>query len=265
MVNIITLLTDFGLRDSYVGQLKGALLSRAEQPLQIVDISHEVPPQDIRTGGRLLREASVTYPPGTVHLAVVDPGVGTDRRILAVELAGQRYVLPDNGLLSLLLDDFAVTAAHVVENSRLWRAEPSPTFHGRDIIAPVAVFLAEGGQLAQVGRQAVGLHRLKATVAVPLEDGGWLLEVEGIDHFGNVLMPLGGEQWPDWGELHWLSVELAGGALRLKVVRSYGAAAAGELVVLLGSQGRLELAQVNGSAARTLAIGLGEKVKIRRD
>jgi S-adenosylmethionine hydrolase len=265
MVNIITLLTDFGLRDSYVGQLKGVLLSRATQPLQIVDISHEVPPQDIRAGGRLLREASVMYPPGTVHVAVVDPGVGTDRRIVAVELAGQRYVLPDNGLMSLLLDDFAVTAAHVVENTKLWRAEPSPTFHGRDIMAPVAVFLAEGGELTQVGSQAVGLQRLKATVAVRLEGGGWLLEVAGIDHFGNVLTALGGEQWADWGAVDWLSVELPGRALRLKVVRSYGAAAEGELVALIGSQGRLELAQVNGSAACTLGIGPGDQVKIRRE
>lgn len=265
MVNIITLITDFGLRDSYVGQLKGVLLSRAKQPLQIVDVSHEVPPQDIRTGGRLLREASVMFPPGTVHMAVVDPGVGTARRIVAVEVAGQRYVLPDNGLLSFLLDDFEVTAAHVVEDAKLWGAEPSATFHGRDIMAPVAMFLAEGGELAQVGRAAHELQRVSSTPAVPLGDGGWLLEVVGVDHFGNILTAAGGELWPHLAQNDWLNVELPGGAMRLKFVRSYGAAAEGELVALMGSQGRLEFAQVNGSAARTLAIGLGNKVKIRRD
>jgi len=265
MVNIITLLTDFGLRDSYVGQLKGVLLSRATQPLQMVDVSHEVPPQDIRTGARLLREASVMFPLGTVHVAVVDPGVGTDRRIVAVEVAGQRYVLPDNGLLSLLLNDFSVTSAHVVEDAKLWEAEPSATFHGRDIMAPVAIFLAEGGRLAQVGREAHELHRLSSTPVVPLNDGGWLLEVVGIDHFGNALTAAGGELWSHLDQHDWLNVEVAGRTMRLKFVRSYGAAEEGELVALMGSQGKLELAQVNGSAARTLAIGLGDKVKIRRE
>ncbi len=264
MVNVITLLTDFGLCDSYVAQVKGVLLSRATLPLHIIDISHQVPPQDVRTGARLLREASLEFPVGTVHVAVVDPGVGTDRRIVAVELAGQKYVLPDNGLLHCLMEDHSIVAAHVLENSSLWRDEPSATFHGRDIIAPVAIFLAEGGELSAVGPAARELQRLTSTLARELSDG-WMVEVIGVDHFGNVVTNGSTALLASLRDRSYLCVETAEKTWEVKQVGTYGEADSGELVALIGSQGNMELAQVNGSAARSMGLVKGNLVKIHRE
>lgn len=264
MVNVITLLTDFGTCDSYVAQLKGVLLRRAADPLQIVDICHEVPPQDIGAAARLLREAAMEFPAGTVHVAVVDPGVGTSRRIVAAEIEQQRFVLPDNGLLSLVLDDFPVGRVRVVENEALWLETVSPTFHGRDIMAPVALFLAEGGDVLEVGAPAGELQRLSHSSGKLVADK-WSLEVIAIDRFGNAITN-GSAELRQWlGESRALVVELQGVSYEVDLVRTYGEAEPGRLVSLFGSRGQFELALVNGSAADHLSLDLQEEIKIRRE
>jgi S-adenosyl-L-methionine hydrolase (adenosine-forming) len=276
---LVTLTTDFGTRDSYVAQMKGVLLSLAAQPLQIIDLSHEVPPQDIRRGARLLAEATPLYPRGTIHVAVVDPGVGTERRIVAVELAGQRYVLPDNGLLSALLDRFPLEAAHVVEHQAVARiigqsaegehsliqnaAEfgESSTFQGRDIMAPVAAWLSHGGTLSELGAVAGELQRF--TTQTPYVEGNVVcLPVESIDRFGNIITSVRRDWLTHCIASPSLVMACNGRNLRLDLVKTYGHRKPGELVALFGSQGQLEFAKVNGSAADELDVRVGDTLRI---
>jgi len=146
----VTLTTDFGTRDSYVAQLKGVLLAGCADVL-VHDLTHGIAPHDVVEGALFLAGAVPAFPPGTVHLAVVDPGVGGDRRRIAVEVAGQRVVCPDNGLLTLLARSHPIDAVHELTNPRFWREPASATFEGRDMFAPAAAHLACGGALADLG------------------------------------------------------------------------------------------------------------------
>ena len=137
----VTLLSDFGTRDGYVGALKGSLLRRAPGA-RLIDVSHDIAPGAIASGAFVLAQAAPHFPSGTVHLAVVDPGVGSERRAIACEIGGHHYVAPDNGLLTLVLDLGGTVRAHLISRSELWNSEVSPVFHGRDIFAPVAAHLA---------------------------------------------------------------------------------------------------------------------------
>ncbi len=268
MSNIITLLTDFGTTDSYVAQMKGVLLThlrhhaRAAAAGGIVDISHNIPPQNIREGARVLREVALWYPPGTVHVVVVDPGVGTHRRIVAVEIEQRRFVLPDNGLLTGLLIDFPVERAYCVENTELCLPQISRSFHGRDMMAPVAAFLAIGGELAEVGPAAGALQQI--TWPQPRREGDAIVaEVLAVDHFGNVLTNVRQQVDPRLSVGATLSVDIAGRRRELHLLESYGHAPPGQLVAIFGSQGYLELAEVNGSAASRLVVSVGAPLEIR--
>ena len=152
---IITLLTDFGTADGYVGAMKGVILARCPDA-RLVDLAHEIAPGDVAAASFALAAAAPHFPPGTVHVAVVDPGVGTARRGLALEVGGQRYVGPDNGIFGVVLADARVAdaappAVRALEDARLWRVPVSPVFHGRDVFAPVAAHLAAspGGAAAR--------------------------------------------------------------------------------------------------------------------
>lgn len=276
MAAVITLLTDFGLQDSYVAQMKGVILSLS--PLsRLIDVSHHVPPQDIATAARMLREIVPAFPDGTIHVAVVDPGVGTSRRVVAAEIAAQFFVLPDNGLLSQVLQDYECHECVVVENQQFWRPAISATFHGRDIMAPVAAHVANGVCLAELGRPAGDLQRL----ADKHPSGGSLSpkqpRIVAIDHFGNV--QLEGSFSPPAGSSLRLTGPLQAGnsdpklqtqalrrlpceGLRVPVVSTYGAAEPGELVLLRGSSGLWELAIVNGSAAKTYGLTVGDVLSL---
>ena len=158
MGRIITLTTDFGTHDGYVASLRGVILSIAGD-CQIVDITHEVEPQNIRQAAILLSIAAPYFPPGTIHVAVVDPGVGTDRAILAVQAGGQIYIAPDNGLLAVIFERNVNSVVHKVENRSLFLPQVSRTFHGRDIMAPVAAHLAQGIALEDIGPRFDGYQR----------------------------------------------------------------------------------------------------------
>lgn len=271
-VRIVTLLTDFGTRDSYVAQMKGVLLSRCSNCLP-VDITHEVPPQNVLSGALALQESCFRFPPGTVHLAVVDPGVGTDRKILAVSYRGHYFVLPDNGLISLAVPSFHEADVFEVANINLFEAAQSETFHGRDIMAPIAAYLASGGVISGVGPQAQGFVQVKIPAAELLEDC-MIAHVIQCDHFGNLITNVPYTQLMDW---LWgrgaildesdasLGLDIRGKSMVVPAVRTYGIGSNGGMVALAGSQGWLEFSRVNGSAAEFLGVKVGESLRIRRE
>ncbi len=249
----ITLLTDFGLRDGYVGAMKGVLLTRSPG-VQLVDLSHEIPPGAIDAGAYVLAQAALGFPEGTVHLAVVDPGVGSSRRGVVVEMDRHRYVAPDNGLLTLCLERARRVRVHSIENQRLWADEPSAVFHGRDIFAPVAAHLACGGPPDAVGPEVDAGSLVLRLWPKPERRGETLLgAVVYVDRFGNLVTNLRVEAGSFRG-----SVEVAGE--RIPVGRTYGDVPEGALVVAIGSSGWLEVARNGGSAAERLGARVGDPV-----
>lgn len=257
---ILTLTTDFGTRDAYVAAMKGVILRRCPE-VRLVDVTHEISPQDVMEAAFVVREAAWHFPPGTVHLVVVDPGVGTSRRAVALEAEGARFVGPDNGLFSLVLDGLAPTAAVALDRPAYWRqAEPSATFHGRDVFAPVAAHLAAGGALAEVGTPVDALQPLHW--ALPLADAqgvrGWVMHV---DRFGNCITNV---------RRAVLERHAAGRAVRAYAGNAtveglhptYGAVAAGEPLLLFGSSDLLEIAVHGGNAADLLDIRKGTPVNL---
>jgi S-adenosyl-L-methionine hydrolase (adenosine-forming) len=256
---IVTLTTDFGTADGYAGALSGVLLSRFPA-VRLVDLSHELAPGDVAGASHLLGRAAPTFPPGTVHLVVVDPGVGTARRGLALEIDGQRFVAPDNGVVSDVLAAGREIAAHVLENVSLWAPRPSPVFHGRDVFAPVAAHLAAGGELAAVGpavaRDTLVRLRSPKPVADETEEGVLRGEVVHVDRFGNLVTNL-----PAPAGDRAAQISVAGHALPL--ARTYGDVAPGALVAVVGSSGRIEVAVRDRSAAAHLGAGAGLVIILR--
>lgn len=252
---IVTLLSDFGSGSGYPAQMKGAILS-ALPDARLVDLSHEVAPFDVLGGALLLEACAPRFPPRAVHCAVVDPGVGTSRRPLCVaDAAGRRFVGPDNGIFTPFLGEGS--RAFELTDPALAPAPGSATFHGRDLFAPVAAWLAGGGEAERLGPQVSDPVRLPWPE--PVREGRGLRgEVLLADPFGNLLTSLRACHLPSGP----LSVEVAGRAAR--VVRTYGEAHPGELVALLGSSGRLEVSVREGSAARTLGVGRGAAVVVAR-
>ena len=260
---LITLLTDFGSRDSYAGVLKGVIAGICPEAA-VVDLTHEVPPQDIRAGAFHLLVACPYFPAGSVHLAVVDPGVGTDRRLIAVEAGGHFFMGPDNGLLRWIVERLAGDSWQAVQLTapRYWLApasEVSHTFHGRDIMAPVAAHLAAGVGLEQLGSPVGALAG--TSLPRPTRDGDWLRgEILHVDHFGNAITNIRREH-----------VAAPGGVLRVDIgphslcgaVESYAGVGVGEPLVIWGSAGFLEVAVREGSAAASLSIGRGDAVLVR--
>jgi S-adenosyl-L-methionine hydrolase (adenosine-forming) len=244
---IVTLLTDFGTADGYVGEMKGVMLT-ANPEILIVDVSHDVAPQDTEGARLAIARYWRRYPPGTVHAVVVDPGVGTTRAAIAVQSEGRFLVGPDSGILSpALLARSARTVSIPVSRTA------SPTFHGRDVFAPAAAALSAGAALESLGppmaepivRRTVEPHRLG--------DGRIAGEVIHIDRFGNavtnLLAPHGGK------------VEVAGRTLDL--VRTYADGAPGDYVALIGSTGLVEVARREGNAATGLGLARGTPVVLR--
>ena len=255
MPGTVTLTTDFGTRDSYVAQLKGVLLAGCADVL-VHDLTHGIAPHDVVEGALFLAGAVPAFPPGTVHLAVVDPGVGGDRRRIAVEVAGQRVVCPDNGLLTLLARSHPIDAVHELTNPRFWREPASATFEGRDMFAPAAAHLACGGALADLGPSVAEPMQL-ALPEPSAGEHGVLGEVVHVDRFGNAITNIPASMLPEAGEAR---VHAAGRDLAL--LRTYADAEAGDALALMGSSGYVEVAVGEGSAAEALGLGRGDAVRL---
>jgi S-adenosylmethionine hydrolase len=257
---IITLTTDFGLADGYVAAMKGVILDLAPEAT-IVDVTHEVPPQSIAAAAFLLAGVVPYFPTGTIHLAVVDPGVGTSRRGIAVKFPGGYLVGPDNGLFTSVLDaqqDDAGTdeAAVAVSLSRPEYRLPdvSNTFHGRDVFAPAAAHLAQGVQIDDLGERVTGLVTLPARR--PEGDGELIVgEIVYIDHFGNAISNIPASDLPA------LPVFEVAGVTIGTLSTTYDDA---QVAAVAGSTGLIEFAVRNGNAASELALSVGERVTVRR-
>ncbi len=245
---LITLLTDFGTVDGYVAEMKGVILGAVPEA-QVIDVSHELPTQDVEAGRLALARYWRRFPAGTIHVAVVDPGVGTDRAALAVASDGRYLVGPDNGILSpaLLFAGARVVALRIPSGA-------AATFHGRDVFAPAAAHLAGGAPLESLGTAVDSPIIRRTSEPQRLPDGGIRGEVITIDRFGNAITNLlavrGG------------SVEVAGRTLAIQ--RTYADAADGAPVALAGSTGLIEIAVRNGSAAAALGLERGSGVVHRR-
>ena len=215
---ILTLTTDFGADGPYVAALKGVVLGLAPEA-RLVDVSHAIGPQDVLAGAFVLASIVDAFPPGTVHLAVVDPGVGTDRRLIAVSMAGQWFLLPDNGLISGAARGRPVAAIREVANPALRRPAASATFHGRDVLAPAAAHLLLGGDPAELGPERPTFIRL-ANFEPRAEPSGYLAEVIFRDNFGNLMTNVSAERLGPPPHACW-AVEVAGERIG-GIGRTYG-------------------------------------------
>lgn len=265
-MTLIALLTDFGTQDEYVGVMKG-VIAAINPAARVVDICHHVAPQDIVHGAFLLAAASPYFPAATVHLAVVDPGVGGMRRILAVESGGQRFVAPDNGLLERVLVDQSVSTVVSVENQRFFLTPVSHTFHGRDIFAPVAAHLAAGLPLTELGpsvdRQTMvsGVVPCCRFITPTCVEGA----VVAVDRFGNLMTNI------DSATIDRLVsrivgkpiiVDVAGKKIR-SIAASYDQVARHALLAIIGSRGLLEISVNCGNARQVLNADRIDRVWVR--
>lgn len=261
MANIITLTTDFGLEDSYVGQLKGTILKGNPQAC-IVDISHSIPAQDILTAAVTIRGSYNAFPEGSIHLIIVDPGVGSKRRIIAASSAQHLFIAPDNGTLSLLLRDNIIQSVHLIENHALFAPQISNTFHGRDIMAPVAAALADGLPLEQVGAS----RPIDSCVQLELPDpvinaAGIEGQVLQIDHFGNIRTNITLTDLNKFADPGLCKVILNGHQIDT-ISNTYSGSLSGSLVALIDSSGYLEIAVNMGSAARFTTCSINDSVTV---
>jgi S-adenosylmethionine hydrolase len=255
---IVTLTTDFGSCDAYAGAMKGVVLSMAPDVV-LVDITHEVPAHDVITGAFTLAQAARYFPPGAIHIAVVDPGVGGPRADVVVEAGGQYFVGPDNGLLTMAA--LPPRVSYCIQNPDFRRDPVCPTFHGRDVLAVAAGCLARGVPANQAGPALTSLSELSLPPACTLADGGQG-EVIHVDHFGNLITSFDVRHMPsgEWElELEWHSRRL-----NLWAGATYSDVAAGQMVLYPGSGGRLEIAVRDGSASETTGARRGARITLRK-
>lgn len=258
---IVTLLTDFGEEDEYAGVMRGVIL-RINPKAQIVDLCHQIPPGDIRRAGRLLGWSWRFFPPGTVHVAVVDPGVGSSRRILCCKHEGHLFLAPDNGILSHILFGARRVRAYEATDRRYWLPGVSRTFHGRDIFAPLAGHLSKGLDPRRIGPAVKSIRRLEEPLPRRVGARRWVGQVVALDRFGNAVTDLRWRDLQRWGPSG-VEVRFRGRRIR-GLQEAYSAAGKGKTLAIVGSRGLLEIAVNGGSAARVLGIRPGHRVEVRR-
>jgi S-adenosyl-L-methionine hydrolase (adenosine-forming) len=260
---LIAFVSDFGVDDWFVGVVHGVIHHVCPEA-RVVDVTHAVPPGKVAHAAFVLEVAAPDFSPGTVHLAVVDPGVGTERRALAVRARGQLFVGPDNGLLEWALSDPSAEV-HAVTERRYARAPLSRTFHARDVFAPAAAHLAAGEPLERFGPRID--DPVRGGHAPPRKQNGDLIgQVMFVDRFGNAITNLteAAREAHGFGDGAPGQIEVeAAGRVLYGLSRAYGDAPVGTLVALVGSSGRLEIAQVGGDAAERLGLSVGDEVRLR--
>lgn len=247
MPAIITLLTDFGSRDSYVAEVKGVIASQANPGL-LIDITHEVPPGDVHAAQYIFARAWPRFPRGSVHVVVVDPGVGTARRAIAAAAAGHFFVAPDNGVLSSLPADARFVELPVPPGA-------SPTFHARDLFALAAAQIVNGTALTHLGRTIA--DPVRTPLPAPRRDGAaWVGEVVYVDHFGTLISNIPGDGLAPAAHVTIAGRDVGG------LSRTFGEVEPGQLVAFAGSGGTVEIAVRDGSAAAVLGAGVGVEVAV---
>lgn len=258
-MGILTLLTDFGTHDIYVGVMKGAI-AQINPTLTLIDLTHDIPPQDLAAARFQLLTAVPYFPAGTVHLAVVDPGVGGSRRAIALQTPFGYLVGPDNGIWSGVLEaaNTPVLSAVELNNPAYWRvARPSPTFHGRDLFAPVAAHLASGVPLTQLGTAIDPASLVILPLPIVQRIGATIHGcIQSIDHFGNLITNISGNTLPcdSW------QIEI--GRRAIAGHQTYADQPPGTLLALIGSHGFVEIAITCGNAQNQLAVTVGTPVKL---
>jgi S-adenosylmethionine hydrolase len=269
---IITLTTDFGLADGYVAAMKGVVLG-INPEARLVDICHSIKPQNISQAAFVLSTAYEFFPPRTIHLVVVDPGVGTERRAIIVRTPAADFVTPDNGVLSYVIQQYPAKSADVsgqqlelgsgleavaITKSQFWRSTVSSTFHGRDIFAPVAAYLSLGLPLTDFGEAITSLTVLPLPQPYQAPDGTLVGHILHIDNFGNLITSIKSSDLPQ--KVQAIEVEVGNETIS-GLNRNYGT---GErLLALIGSSGRLEISLKEGDASTFLKAAVGDEVKIK--
>jgi len=258
---IITLTTDFGLADHYVGSMKGVILARC-RTAQIVDITHQIPAFSIYAGAYALAQAAPCFPADTINVSVIDPGVGTERRAVAVKALGQIFISPDNGLLTLITRMDPSFEAHEITRTDLMRPNPSSTFHGRDIFAPVAAAVAEQNLVvADLGPAVTALQLLPDMEAREARPGLWHGRILSVDSFGNAITNFRADAA---GRVASKPFELAGETFKISDFRpTFGAAEPALGFAYRGSSGFLEIGINQGNAARQFGISPGDRVILK--
>lgn len=257
---IITLTTDFGDKSGYAGIMKGVILS-ISPACRIVDISHHVAPQDREEAAFVLKNAYPFFPPESIHLVVVDPGVGSERKPILVEAGSHRFVGPDNGVLSFALTAEGPAKVWEITNAHYFLPRVSATFHGRDIFAPVAAHLSLGVPAHDLGVELKDCVRLEA--AEPVVDQGVITgRAVCTDHFGNVISNIPDTLFREVVADKPFRITIGETAIEA-ISPAYAAAREGEVIALFGSSRQLEIAVRNGNCEKTLRIGKGAEITVR--
>jgi len=263
---IITLLTDFGLKDVYVGVMKG-VIARVNSNLKVIDLTHEIPPQNLFAARFCLQNAYPFFPPETVHVAVVDPGVGSTRRAIAIQLPTGFLVGPDNGIFTGVLADLEIENIKVVSltNSDYWQTKtPSTTFHGRDIFASVAAHIGSGVKLENLGEKINPESLVKLSLNnITFTNSAIAGCVQHIDHFGNIITNISSSYvaGKNWSVVVNNNVDFSAGKT-ISSGNTYADCKLGELITIIGSHGFVEIAANGGSAEEQLNLKYGDKVEI---
>ncbi len=261
IANIVTLTTDFGLEDPYVGQVKGAILKH-NIAVRIIDICHSIQAHDILTAAVTIRTSYSYFPEGTIHLVIVDPGVGSQRRILTATDGKHLFIAPDNGILSLLFTDDLIQTVHRVENASLFPTEISSTFHGRDIMAPVAAAVAGGMELDKIGpatdiQSCTHLNLPEPTLSKS-GIGGQILH---IDRFGNIRTNITTADLSKFQPASFSGIRIKGHTVN-NISTTYSDSPSGSLVAVIDSAGYLEIAVNRGSAAKLTKCRIGDPLTV---
>ena len=258
----IVLLTDFGFRDSYVGVMKGVIKKRCPDA-DVIDLSHNIMPQDVAEAAFVLAGAYAYFPEETVFVNVVDPGVGSDRKIVCMRANKQVFLAPDNGLLSIVANETGADRFYEVSNADYFLPKVSGTFHGRDIFAPVAAHIASGVPLSELGPPLSGVQQLKLRRPVYGTDGTLRGEIVYVDHFGNLTTNISTQmlQATFRRPLEAIEVSVAQTVIR-GLRRAYTDVEQGQLLALIGSSGYLEVAVNGGSAEKLLRCEKGDSVNL---
>jgi len=259
-MTVITLTTDFGTGDHEAGVLKGVIWNIAPT-VKIADLSHDIPPHDILEAAISLWRLMPYFPAGTIHVVVVDPGVGTSRRGIAARLGSQYFVGPDNGLITLVLEraeqDHLPISLIQLDDRTYWLPEVNPIFHGRDVFAPSAAHLAAGISLTSLGSPITDPVRLDIPHPTRTSQG-WQAQVIHIDHFGNLSTNLLADRL---GQPKNVLIRIFGAEIH-GLVETFGDRPAGELVALIDSSGSLAISVVNGNAAQSINAHMGDKIEL---